>query len=195
MEFAIVIFILILIVGFFIGIYNRLVELKNRVGNSFAQIEVQLKRRYDLIPNLIEVAKKYMSYEETTLLKVVEARNVAQTTLKEIKDNLDTDGVKKLQEVEQQLNSAMGSLMVQVEAYPDLKASENMIQLNEELATTENKVSFARQAYNDSVMEYNSYKHFFPQVLVANSFGFKDSSLLEFENSKEIQEAPKVSFD
>lgn len=179
-----------------IMIYNKLVSLKNQYQNGFAQIEVQLKRRYDLIPNLVETAKAYLKHERETLEAVVAARNTALAGLKAAAQNPgDASAIKDLAGAEGMLSSALGKLNVVVEAYPDLKANQNMQDLSEELTTTENKVAFARQAFNDFVTEYNSYRQSFPPVFFANFFGHsKDAELLEFEDSAAIQAAPKVSF-
>jgi LemA protein len=189
--------ILALIVGavlFAVSIYNRLVAGRNRFKNAFAQIDVQLTRRHDLIPNLVETAKGYMSHERETLEAVVNARNMAVAGLKEAaKDPSDPEAMKKLAAAEQGLSGALGRLFALSEAYPDLKANENMMQLSEELTTTENKVAFARQAYNDSVMEYNTLCESFPNNLFAGWFSFKMAELLEIEDEVK-REAPKVSF-
>jgi len=179
-----------------IGIYNRLVTLKNRFLNAFAQIDVQLKRRYDLIPNLIETAKGYMAHERETLESVINARNQAASGLQAVgADPSNTAAISELAGAEAALTNAMSKFSVVVEAYPDLKANENMMQLSEELTTTENKISFARQAFNDAVTAYNSYKQSFPPSFFATTFGHsKDATLLEFEDKEAIQEAPKVSF-
>jgi LemA protein len=198
MDISTIVFIaIIVIVGFYaVSIYNRLVELKNRFQNAFAQIEVQLKRRYDLIPNLIEAAKGYLSHERETLEAVISARNMAAKGLAAAAaDPGNADAMQSLMSAEGALTGAMGRLNVVMEAYPDLKANQNMMQLSEELISTENKVSFARQAFNDSVMAYNVYKQSFPQNVLAGMFGHaKDATLLEFEDSAAIQEPPKVSF-
>ncbi len=179
-----------------ISIYNKLVTLKNRYKNAFAQIEVQLKRRYDLIPNLIAVAKEYMKHERETLEAVISARNAASGSLeKAAADPSNPAAMQQLAGAEHQLQGAIGKLNVVMEAYPDLKANQNMMQLSEELTTTENKVAFARQSFNDQVMSYNTFRQSFPPVFFANMFGHStDASLLEFEDSAEIQTAPKVSF-
>ncbi len=187
--------IVILLVVFFAGIFNRLVTLRNRYQNAFSQIEVQLKRRHDLIPNLVETAKGYMQHERETLDAVIQARNQAQQGLERAAgDPSDPEAMQTLSGAEGALTGAMGRLMALVESYPDLKANTNMMQLSEELTTTENKVSFSRQAFNDSVMVYNTYKQSFPAVMLAGTFGHtKDATLLEFD-SEAIAEAPKISF-
>lgn len=192
----VILVILALLIFYVIGIYNRLVELRNRFQNAFAQIEVQLKRRYDLIPNLVETAKAYLSHERETLEAVVAARNTALAGLKAAAAAPgDAGRMAQLAGAEDALTSALGRLNVTMEAYPDLKASQNMQQLSEELTSTENKVAFARQAFNDAVMAYNTYKQGFPPVLLAATFGHgQDASLLEFADTEQIQDAPRVSF-
>lgn len=192
----IVLVILAILVIYVVSIYNRLISLRNRYKNSFAQIEVQLKRRYDLIPNLVETAKGYLAHERQTLEAVVAARNTAAKGLQAAAaDPGNAAAMGQLAGSEAALSSALGRLNVVMEAYPDLKASQNMQQLSEELTSTENKVAFARQAFNDTVMAYNTYKQSFPAVLVAGVFGHAaDAALLEFKDSEAIQEAPRVSF-
>ncbi|MGE4339054.1 MAG: LemA family protein [Pigmentiphaga sp.] len=192
----IILVVIALIALYGVAIYNRLVALRNRYQNAFAQIEVQLKRRYDLIPNLVETAKAYLAHERQTLEAVVEARNAAASGLQEAAANPgNAEAMGRLAGAEGVLRNALGRLNVVVEAYPDLKASQNMQQLSEELTSTENKVAFARQSFNDAVMAYNTYRQSFPSVLLAGAFGHgSDASLLEFADSQEIQAAPKVSF-
>lgn len=197
MELIILLVILAALAFWAVSIYNKLVTLKNRYENGFAQIEVQLKRRYDLIPNLVETAKGYLSHERETLEAVIAARNQAMAGLQAAAQNPgNADAIKELASAEGLLGGALGRLNVVMEAYPDLKANQNMMQLTEELTTTENKVAFARQGYNDQIMAYNTYKQSFPPVLFAGAFGHgPDAQLLEFEDSAEIQQAPQVSFN
>ena len=178
-----------------VGIFNTLVTYRNRYKNAFAQIEVQLKRRYDLIPNLVEVAKGYMTHERGTLEAVIQARNQAAGGLqKAAQDPGNADAIKGLAAAEGVLSGTIGRLFALAEAYPDLKANQNMMQLSEELRSTENRVAFARQAFNDSATAYNTYKQTFPPVVFAPMFGHaQDATLLEFEGEP-IQQAPKVSF-
>ncbi len=176
-------------------IYNQLVALKNRFQNAFAQIEVQLKRRYDLIPNLVETAKGYMAHEKGTLEAVIAARNQAVGGLERAAANPgDPAAMQALASAEHGLAGALGRLFALSEAYPDLKANQNMAQLSEEITSTENKVAFARQAYNDAVMQYNTYRQTFPPVIFAGLFGHgENAQLLDFDDAQ-IAEAPKVSF-
>jgi LemA protein len=192
----VILVLVVLLVLYVIAIYNRLVALKNRFRNAFAQVEVQLKRRYDLIPNLVETAKKYLAHERETLSAVVEARNTAARDLERVHgDPGDAGAVQALGRAEGGLAGALGRFNLVVEAYPDLKADQNMRQLSEELTSTENRVAFSRQAFNDAVMEYNTYRQSFPQTLFAGMFGHgEDAALLEFADSERIQEAPQVSF-
>lgn len=184
------------LVIYVISIYNSLVSLKNRYLNAFAQIEVQLKRRYDLIPNLVETAKAYMAHERETLEAVTNARNDAAAVLKAMGNgNVSGAEIAKLASAENALQGALGKLNVTMEAYPDIKASDNMMQLSEELTTTENRIAFSRQGYNDAVMDYNTYRQSFPPVFFAAKFGHPtDAAMLEFDDSAKIQAAPQVSF-
>jgi LemA protein len=179
------------------GIYNGLVTARNAFKNAFAQIDVQLQRRFDLIPNLVEVAKKYMAHERETLEAVIAARSAAQSGLSAAKANPgDPAAMAQLAAAQGQLNAGLGRLLAVAEAYPDLKANENMMQLTEELTSTENKVAFARQAFNDSVMAYNNKREVFPNSVFAGMFGFAPATLLEIAADKqaEVRAAPKVSF-
>lgn len=198
MEISTLISWLVLIgaVFYVIRIFNTLVLFKNRYENAFSQIEVQLKRRYDLIPNLVEGTKAYLKHERETLEAVILARNEAAAGLKAAAANPSSAAaLNKLASSEGLLQSALGKLNVAVEAYPDLKANQNIMQLNEELTSTENRVAFSRQAFNDAVTEYNAYRQSFPNNFFAPTFGHKeDANLLEFADSAQIQEAPKVSF-
>jgi LemA protein len=179
-----------------VAIYNNLVTLRNRFRNAFAQIDVQLKRRYDLIPNLVETARGYLTHEKSTLESVVAARNLALAGLKAAAaDPGNAEAMRSLASAEGGLAGALNRFNVSVEAYPELKASETMKQLAEALTSTENKVAFARQAYNDQVMAYNTYRQSFPPLLLARTFGHDhDATLLEFADRAEIQTAPRVSF-
>ena len=178
-----------------IAIYNGLVQLRNRFKNAYAQIDVQLKRRYDLIPNLVEAAKGYLTHERETLEKVVAARGAAVgAAQKAAAAPGDAAAMQGLAQAEGALGGALGRLMAVFESYPDLKANQNILQVQEELASTENKVAFARQAYNDSVMEYNTKRESFPDTIFAGMFGFAAATLLEATESAEERKAPKVSF-
>ncbi|MFP4352517.1 MAG: LemA family protein [Puniceicoccaceae bacterium] len=184
----------VLLAVFAITIYNRLVQLRNRFKNAFAQIDVQLKRRYDLIPNLVETAKGYLKHERETLEAVIQARNTASSASEKAAAAPDDPrAVKGLLGAEAALTGAMGRFFALAEAYPDLKANQNMMQLTEELTSTENKIAFARQAYNDAVMTYNTARETFPNVLVAGPAGFQEAQLFEIEDQSE-REAVKVSF-
>ena len=200
MSFLIALLVLVGIVvlfgGWAVGIYNGLVTSRNAYKNAFAQIDVQLSRRYDLIPNLVEVAKGYMAHERDTLEAVVKARAAAVSGLGAAKANPgDPAAMQQLANAEQGLSGVLGRLMVLTENYPDLKANQNMMQLTEELTSTENKVAFARQAYNDSVMGYNNKREVFPSNLVAGMFNFQPAALLEItEADAHKREAPKVAF-
>lgn len=197
MKFLVIlVVIVIVVVGGIAYLYNQLVSLKEQFKNAFSQIDIQLKRRYDLIPNLVETAKAYLKHESETLIKVTEARNSALAALKAAASNPDSQAtINALNSAERQLSQAMTSFNLQMEAYPDLKANENMMQLSEELSSTENRIAFARQAYNDSVMAYNIQRKSFPTNFFAVSFGHPtDAVLLSFEDTKALQDAPKVSF-
>jgi len=177
-----------------VGIYNTLVALRNRFKNAFAQIDVQLKRRYDLIPNLVEVAKGYLKHERETLEAVIKARNIAASAAQAVAANpADGNAVKNLMGAEAGLGGALSRLMVVAEQYPDLKANQNMAQLTEELTSTENKVAFARQGFNDSVMVYNTARETFPNVIFAGMFGFLPAELFQIEDPTE-RNAPQVKF-
>jgi len=183
------------IVLFMIAMYNRLVVLRNRYKNAFAQIDVQLKRRYDLIPNLVEAAKGYIKHERETLEKVVAARGAAVSAAQRAAGAPgDPAAMQALSQAEGALGGALGRLLAVFEAYPDLKANQNILAVQEELASTENKVAFARQAFNDSVMEYNTKRESFPDNMVAGMFGFRAAELLQTTESAEERRAPKVSF-
>jgi LemA protein len=190
----VVVVVLLLVILAVIGMYNRLVTLRNRYKNAFSQIDVQLKRRYDLIPNLVEVAKGYIKHERETLEAVIKARNVAYSAGQQAALSPgDPAAMTALGGAEGQLAGALGRLFAVAEAYPDLKANQNMLALQEELSATENKIAFARQAYNDSVMVYNTQREVFPTTIVAGMFNFGPANLFEVEEPTQ-REAPKVSF-
>jgi LemA protein len=193
-SFLIFLAIVVAFVLYAVGIYNNLVNLRNRVKNAFAQIDVQLTRRYDLIPNLVEAVKGYMQHERETLDAVIRARNSAVTTLDAAKaDPSNAEAIRKLGEAEGALGSALARLFALSEAYPDLKANQNMMQFQEELASTENKVAFSRQAFNDAVLGYNNATQNFPNNIVAGMFHFEDASFLEIETEQK-REVPEVAF-
>lgn len=196
MALLIILILLAISVIYIVNIFNTLVKFKNRFQNAFAQIEVQLKRRYDLIPNLVETAKAYMQHEKDTLEAVISARNAALGGLNAAANHPgDASAMSQLANAEGVLQGAMSRFNMVMEAYPDLKASQNMQQLTEELTSTENRIAFARQAFNDAVTEYNSYKQSFPPMFFAASFGHaKEAKLLEFADTAAIQHAPKVRF-
>lgn len=195
MEWFVVGALALTVLFYLVAIYNRLVALRNQYQNGFAQIEVQLKRRYDLIPNLVETAKGYLKHEAQTLEAVIQARNAARKSLDQAHQNPTHTSIDALNKAEGSLVQALGGLNVVMEAYPELKANENMIKLHEDLTSTENKIAFARQAYNDFVTAYNTYRQSFPHVLVANNTGHTmDALLLEFADTPSIQEPIKVHF-
>ena len=196
LQFWIILAIVAVVIVYMITIYNKLVAYSNRAQNSFSQIDVQLKRRYDLIPNLVETAKGYLKHERQTLESVIQARNEANGKLQELSGNLsNVSAAEALVAAEANLGGALGNFRIAVEAYPDLKGSANMMQLSEEMTSTENKVAFARQAYNDSVNTFNIYRQSFPPVLLAGLFGHgKDMAFLKFAEGEELQKAPQVSF-
>lgn len=194
--FLIIIILLIGITGgIFIKIYNKLVTLRNRYKNAFSQIDVQLKRRHDLIPNLVETAKAYMQHEKETLEAVMKARNNAMSATRTASDNPGDPAVmNRLSQAETALSGMLDRLMMVVENYPDLKANQNMIQLSEELTSTENRIAFARQAFNDAVMIYNTSMEVFPNNIIAGMFNFSGASFLESTTSEAERKAPKVNF-
>lgn len=186
--------VIIVVAIYIVSIYNRLVSFRNQFKNAFAQIDVQLQRRHDLIPNLVESAKAYMSHERNTLTDVMEARNGAVKAQKDAaSDPADGGKMKKLGMAENALTKALANFYAVSENYPDLKANETIQQLMEELTSTENRVAFSRQAFNDSIMSYNTYRESFPNNVIAGMFAFKPSALLELE-SPEARQAPKVAF-
>ena len=190
----VVLIVLFFVLMFAVSVYNRLVALRNRYKNAYSQIDVQLKRRYDLIPNLVETAKGYIKHERETLEAVTKARNIAYTASQAAAANPgDATAVKSLISAESGLTGALSRLMVVSEQYPDLKANQNMMQLSEELTSTENKISFARQAYNDSVMTYNTQREVFPSNLIAGTFNFGPAELFVVDKPEQ-KDAPKVQF-
>lgn len=190
----VVVVLAVILFGLVVGIYNKLVTLRNRYKNAYAQIDVQLKRRYDLIPNLVETAKGYLKHESGTLEAVTAARNIAYAASKAAASNPgDAGAMKNLAAAETGLGGTLSRLMMVSEAYPDLKANQNMMQLTEELTSTENKISFARQSYNDSVMTYNTDREVFPSNLIAGMFNFTSAELFVVDKPEE-KVAPKVSF-
>jgi LemA protein len=194
-ETIIILVVLGLLVFWVIQMYNRLVTLRNRVRNAFSQIDVYLTRRYDLIPNLVEAVKGYMAHEKGTLEAVIQARNAAAAGLKQASaDPTNADAIKALAAAETTLGGTLGRLFALAEAYPDLKANENMLQFQEELTTTENKVAFVRQAFNDAVMTYNNACESVPTNFIAGMFSFEKGEFLEIKEP-EKREAPKVSFN
>ena len=194
MSLIILLVVLVVLALYLVGIYNGLVGGRNGYKNAFAQIDVQLTRRYDLIPNLVETAKGYMKHERETLEAVIQARNSAVSGLSAAKANPgDAAAMQQLAGADNALTQSLGRLFALSEAYPDLKANQNMMQLSEELTSTENKVAFARQAYNDAVMSYNNRVEMFPGSIVANMFAFQQAELLKIE-SEQKREVPKVSF-
>jgi LemA protein len=191
---GVIVGVIVLLAMFIAGIYNGLVTLRNRYKNAYSQIDVQLKRRYDLIPNLVEAVKGYMAHEKGTLNEVIEARNRAMSAGQQASANPgDPNAMQKLNQAEGQLGGALGRMFALSEAYPDLKANTNMLQLQEELTSTENKVSFARQAFNDAVTAYNTKREVFPNVIFAGMFGFFPAELFQVE-SEAVKEAPKIKY-
>ena len=192
--FLIFLAIIAVVVFYFIGIYNKLVALRQRLMNAYSQIDVQLQRRYDLIPNLVETAKAYLAHERQTLEAVIAARNSAVSANQAASSHPeDAKAIQQVMAAEGQLSGALGRLFALAEAYPDLKANTTMMQLSEELSSTENKVAFSRQAYNDAVMTYNTYREQFPNTLIAGPYNFQAAQTFEIE-SPEVRQAPKVSF-
>jgi LemA protein len=192
--FIVIVVLLLAVIVFIIGVYNKLVTMRNRYKNAYAQIDVQLKRRYDLIPNLVEIAKGYIKHERETLENVTKARNIAYTASQAAAANPgDASAMKNLVSAETGLAGTLSRLMMVSESYPDLKANQNMMQLTEELTSTENKISFARQAYNDSVMTYNTDREVFPSNMIAGMFNFMAAELFVIDKPEQ-KDAPKVSF-
>jgi len=194
----ILVLVLLLIIAIAVAVavkmYNRLVSMRQQFQNSFSQIDVQLKRRHDLIPNLVETAKGYMSHEQETLQNVIEARNQAQQAQEQAQQNPgDPKSMQQLGQAEGGLSGALGRLFAVAESYPDLKADQNVMQVQEELTSTENRISFARQAYNDAVMKYNTYREQFPTNVIAGAFSFNEAEYFEMEEPEQ-REAPSVNF-
>ncbi len=197
MSVGLVVFLVLMVLPFLwaVSAYNNLVSLRNQFKNAFAQIDVQLKRRYDLIPNLVETAKGYMQHEREALEAVIKARNGAVSANQSAAaDPADDSAMRGLMQAESALSSSLGKFFALAEAYPDLKANQNMMQLSEELTSTENKISFARQAYNDGVMHYNVATEMFPSSILAGMFSFKPAELLQATEAPEERKAVKVSF-
>jgi LemA protein len=193
-TFVVLAVLLLALISFIIGVYNKLVTMRNRFKNAYAQIDVQLKRRYDLIPNLVEIAKGYIKHERETLENVTKARNIAYAASQAAAANPgDASAMKSLVSAESGLAGTLSRLMMVSEQYPNLKANENMMQLTEELTSTENKISFARQAYNDSVMVYNTDREVFPSNIIAGIFNFGSAELFVVDKPEQ-KDAPKVSF-
>jgi LemA protein len=191
----IVLVVAVVLIAWLVGIYNRLVKLRNQFKNAFSQIDVQLKRRYDLIPNLVETAKGYMKHERETLEAVIAARNKAQVAVQAAAARPgDPAAMQGLTGAEAGLTGALGRFFALAESYPDLKANQNMLSLQEELTSTENKVAFSRQAYNDAVMAYNTARESFPDTIIAGATGFGPAQLFELEAPAVERAAPKVSF-
>lgn len=195
MEILILLGIIAAVIIYFIILYNKMIAARNETDNAFAQIDVQLTRRYDLIPNLIKTAKKYMEFEQDTLQKVIEARNMAQQALQTAKGDSDEDNLKALSAAESRLTQQIGGMYAVFENYPDLKANTQMNQLMEELSSTENKVAFARQHFNDIVTTYNNIIEMFPNVIIANNFGFRRKGLLEIDDIEIKRQNIDVNFD
>jgi LemA protein len=187
--------VIVLIVVVVIALYNGLIQRRNRIKNAFAQIDVQLTRRHDLIPNLVETVKGYIKHERETLEAVIQARNTAVAGLKAVSANpTDPTAMQQLAGAEGALSGALGRLFALAEAYPDLKANQNMMQLSEELTSTENRVAFARQAYNDAVLDYNNARETFPGSVIAGAFAFTPGTMLEIDDIATKRANPKVAF-
>lgn len=183
------------VIAFLISVYNRLIRQRNQIDNALSQIDVQLKRRHDLIPNLVEVAKKYMDHENQVLVKVTKARDMAKSAFDDSYDSTDTAALSNMAKAESKLSKALANFFAVAESYPELKADGMMIKLMDEITNTENRISFARQHYNDSVMFYNNQRQVFPNNIISSFFGFDKIAQLHFEDKSAIAIAPKVSFD